>query len=89
MKPTHINNAKTANRNNKQGKITNNNNPSNIKQRLQRLIPSTLSILVFVSITLLIFNYVPDTNNYKALATMVWTSIYCVWVMVFDTNKLI
>jgi len=85
MKPTHINNAKTANRNNKQGKITNNNPSTNKRQLLHTI----LSILLFVSITLLIFNYVPDTDNYKALATMVWTSIYCVWVMVFNTNKLI
>ena len=79
MKPTHINNAKTANRNN-------NNNPSTTKRQLLHTI---LSILLFVSVTLLIFHYVPDTDNYKALVTMVWTSIYCVWVMVFDTNKLI
>jgi len=77
MKPIHIKDAKTSNRNNKQGGITN-NNPSNNKQRL---IPTTLSILVFVSITLLIFNYVPDTNNYKALVAMVWTSAYCIWCM--------
>ena len=81
MKPIHISDAKTSNRNNKQGRITNNNPRTNTKQRLQQLIPSTLSILVFVSITLLIFNYVPDTNNYKALVAMVWTSAYCIWCM--------
>lgn len=81
MKPIHINKAKTANRNN--------NNPSTIKQRLQRLIPTTLSILVFVSVTLLIFNYIPDTNNYKALAAMAWTSAYCIWCMWCEQNKVI
>ena len=88
MKPIHISDAKTSNRNNKQGRITN-NNPSNNKQRLQRLIPTTLSILLFVSITLLIFNYVPDTNNYKALIAMVWTSAYCIWCMWCEQNKVI
>jgi hypothetical protein len=87
MKPIHINDIKTSNRNNTQGRITNNNPRTNTKQR--QLLQTTLSILVFVSITLLIFNYVPDTNNYKALVAMVWTSIYCVWVMIYDTNKLI
>ena len=83
MKPIHISDAKTSNRNNKQGRITN-NNPSNNKQRL---IPTTLSILVFVSLTLLIFNYVPDTNNYKALVAMVWTSAYCIWMSI-GMNKI-
>lgn len=84
MKPTHINDIKASN-SNLQGRINanNNNNPSNQQQQsplLQTLKTRwVIPVLLFTLGILTIFNYVPDANNYKALATMLWTSIYCVW----------
>ena len=79
MKPTHINDIKASN-SNLQGRINNNNNnPSNQQSLLHTLQTRWVSTLLFVLGSLTIFNYVPDANNYKALATMLWTSIYCVW----------
>jgi len=80
MKPTHINDIKASN-SNLQGRINNNNNPSNHQQQslLHTLQTRWVSTLLFVLGSLTIFNYVPDANNYKALATMLYTSIYWVW----------
>ena len=82
MKPTHINDIKASN-SNLQGRINNNNNPSNQQQSLllHTLKTRWVSILLFVLGALTIFNYVPDANNYKALATMLYTSIYCMWIV--------
>ena len=86
MKPTHINDIKASN-SNLQGRINNNNNPSNQQSLLLHTLQTRwVSILLFVLGTLTIFNYVPDANNYKALATMLWTSIYCMWVMTRNNN---
>lgn len=82
MKPTHINDIKASN-SKMQGRINNNNNPSNQQSPLlQTLKTRWVSILLFVLGTLAIFSYVPDANNYKALATMLYTSIYWVWAMI-------
>ena len=79
MKPTHINDIKASN-SNLQGRINTNNNPSNQQSPLLHTLKTRwVSILLFVLGTLAIFNYVPDANNYKALAAMLWTSIYCMW----------
>ena len=82
MKPTHINDIKSSN-SKMQGRINNNNNPSNQQQSLllHTLKTRWVSILLFVLGALTIFNYVPDANNYKALATMLYTSIYCMWIV--------
>jgi len=84
MKPTHINDIKASN-SKLQGRI--NNNPSNQQSPLLHTLKTRwASMLLFVLGTLTIFNYVPDANNYKALATMLYTSIYCMWVMTRNNN---
>ena len=86
MKPTHINDIKASN-SNLQGRINNNNNPSNQQSPLLHTLKTRwVSMLLFVLGALAIFNYVPDANNYKALATMLWTSIYYMWVMTRNNN---
>ena len=86
MKPTHINDIKASN-SNLQGRINNNNNPSNQQSLLLHTLKTRwVSMLLFVLGALAIFNYVPDANNYKALATMLYTSIYCMWVMTRNNN---
>jgi hypothetical protein len=82
MKPTHINDIKSSN-SNLQGRINNNNNPSNQQSLLLHTLQTRwVPILLFVLGALTIFNYVPDANNYKALATMLYTSIYWMWAMI-------
>ena len=76
-----------------QGRINNNNNPSNIISMIATLIISTitthwLSMLGFILGSLMIFTYVPDAGNYKEFSIMIWTSIYCVWVMIDNKNKI-
>ena len=82
MKPTHINDIKSSN-SNLQGRINNNidNNPSNQQPSLLHTFITrwVIPILLFVLGILTIFNYVPDANNSKALVTMHWTGIYCMW----------
>lgn len=86
MKPTHINDIKASN-SNLQGRINNNNNPSNQQSPLLHTLKTRwVSMLLFVLGALAIFNYVPDANNYKALATMLYTSIYATWVMTRNNN---
>jgi hypothetical protein len=86
MKPTHINDIKSSN-SNLQGRINNNNNPSNQQSLLLHTLQTRwVPILLFVLGALTIFNYVPDANNYKALAAMLWTSIYTTWVYVGRNN---
>jgi len=91
-KPIHISDAKTSNRNNKLERINNNSNPSNTITAIAKSIISTiksnwLSMLIFTLGSMTILNYVPDANNSKALTIMVWTSVYCIWVMIYDKNK--
>ena len=80
MKPTHINDIKTSN-SKMQGRINNNNNPSNQQSPLLHIFKTRwiIPVLLFVLGTLTIFRYIPDANNYKALAAMLYTSIYCMW----------
>jgi hypothetical protein len=86
MKPTHINDIKSSN-SKQQGRINNNNNPSNQQSLLLHTLKTRwVSMLLFVLGALAIFNYVPDANNYKALAAMLWTSIYTTWVYVGRNN---
>ena len=75
MKPTHINDIKASN-SNLQGRINNNNNnPSIILQH------PWFPILLFVLDTILIFTLIPNTYNLKAIAAMIHTALYCMWVV--------
>jgi len=77
MKPIHINDIKTSNRNNTQGRININNNPSTTQQ----LSSSWFPILLFVLDTILIFTLIPNTYNLKAIAAMIHTALYCMWMI--------
>ena len=73
MKPTHINDFKSSN-SKQQGRI-NNNNPSIIMQH------QWFPILLFVLDTILIFTLIPNTYNLKAIAAMIHTALYCMWMV--------
>lgn len=73
MKPTHINDIKASN-SNLQGRINNNNNPSILQ-------PPWFPILLFVLDTILIFTLIPNTYNLKAIAAMIHTALYCMWMV--------
>lgn len=75
MKPTHINDFKSSN-SKQQGRINNNNNnPSIILQH------QWFPILLFVLDTILIFTLIPNTYNLKAIAAMIHTALYCMWMV--------
>ena len=74
MKPTHINDFKSSNSKQQGGINNNNNNPSILQHQW-------FPILLFVLDTILIFTLIPNTYNLKAIAAMIHTALYCMWMI--------